>query len=104
VWGPDRYKNPRWDLQLLRLNYDGQDIDLGGAFDTKLYDADKKEWVGSVVDFSKKREFEVDGLKIYVMDPYELIAYKKILSRDCDKKDVEAMEKFLAGAGEDYEH
>lgn len=97
--GPMHYKDDQWDIKFIRLDYHGVGIDFGGACDARLYDAEKKEWVHFPVDFSKRREFEVNGLKICVMDPYELIAYKKVLSRDCDKKDVAAMEKFFAESG-----
>jgi len=101
VFGPIHYKDFQWDTKFIRLDFHSVGIDFGGAYDTKLYDAEKKEWVHSPVDFSRKREFKVNELKIDVMDPYELIEYKKILARDCDKKDVEAMEAFLADFGED---
>ena len=75
--GPTRYKDHQWDSKFIRLDYHGVGIDFGGAYDTKLYDAEKKKWIHSVVDFSKNRKFEVNGLKIEGLPENRLRNLKK---------------------------
>ena len=38
VYGPARYKDAFWDLQLVTLDYRGFHVDLGGAYNTRIFD------------------------------------------------------------------
>ncbi len=38
VFGPGRFRDDDWDLTLLTLRYAGQNIDLGGAYETRFFD------------------------------------------------------------------
>jgi hypothetical protein len=88
-FGPTQYKDEHWDLFLLTLSYEGQDIDLAGAYECKIFDEDKKEWVTISDDFTTARMMEAYGIRVPVMNREALIAYKKMLGRDVDKIDVE---------------
>jgi len=93
VFGPDYFKSEHWDLLLMTLNYHGQEIDLSGAYQTKIYDHKNKRWVSLTTDFSKVNSMNIDGLKLPVIERRELIAYKKILSRPVDLLDLEYLEE-----------
>jgi len=93
VFGPDYFKSEHWDLFLMTLNYHGQEIDLSGAYQTKIYDHKNKRWVTLTTDFSKVNSMNIDGLKLPVIERRELIAYKKILSRPVDLLDLEYLEE-----------
>jgi hypothetical protein len=93
TFGPGQFKNENWDLYLITLNYNGQEIDLGGAYQTKIYDKKNKRWVKIITDFSKVNYLDIAGLKLPVINREDLIAYKKILAREVDLQDVAYLEK-----------
>ena len=90
-FGLNQYRDEEFDVLLLSLLYEGQDIDISGAYKTKIFDRDKKEWISTKSDFSKANPMIVYGIEVLVIEKNELIEYKKILARDVDKIDVEQM-------------
>ncbi|OGK51808.1 hypothetical protein A3B02_01870 [Candidatus Roizmanbacteria bacterium RIFCSPLOWO2_01_FULL_42_14] len=95
VYGPCRYQDAKWDLQLMTLNYNGQEIDIGGAFETKIFDSINQTWVPFPGDFSKRRHMLFAGTDIYVVDPQSLIEYKSLLDGKHQKEDIAAIKKYL---------
>ena len=93
IYGPEQYLDKEWDLKLITLRYKGQDIDIAGAFEKKNFDKIKKEWIKIPSNFSTSVYMDVYGLKVPVINKEELIAYKKIISRDVDIFDVDALTK-----------
>lgn len=93
TFGPVQFKNENWDLYLMTLNYNGQEIDLGGAYHAKIYDKKNKKWVNIITDFSKVNYIDIEGLKLPVINREDLIAYKKILAREVDLQDLAFLEK-----------
>lgn len=91
TFGPAQFQDEHWDLQLLTLEYQGQEIDLGGAYQTKIFCAKKKEWVPCPSDFSKSIQKIVFGFKVPIISKEELIQYKTMLGRDVDKVDLAAL-------------
>lgn len=55
-YGPCQYQDEHWDLWLMTIRYHGQDIDLSGAYRTKVYDKVKKTWVALHTDYSQDRK------------------------------------------------
>lgn len=88
VRGPLQFRDESWDLLLATLNYEGQEIDLGGAFDAKIFDRNRNTWVTCRADFTTSVEYTVLGLKVPVIKKEALIAYKSILSREVDTIDL----------------
>jgi hypothetical protein len=88
VYGPQQYKDDSWDLLLMTLNYNGQEIDIAGAYEAKLFDKSTQTWITNRVDLSKALIKEMFGLQLPVMSKEELITYKKKLNRDVDEEDV----------------
>lgn len=95
VFGPELHQGDIWKVELMTLNYEGQDIDLGGAYKTQIFNSQTGAWLDSPADFSKVRMMEISGLKIPVVDAEDLIRYKKILSRTEDLEDVQVVETWL---------
>ncbi len=93
IFGPAQYKSKLWDLFLMTLNYNGQEIDLGGAYKTKIYNMTDKVWIALSVDLSKSNHVSIYGVNLPVISRDELIAYKKILARRVDLLDLESLEK-----------
>lgn len=91
VCGPDYFKDDCWNIYLLSLRYKDQDIDLGGAYHTSIYDQKNKTWIKLVTDFSAIEYKEIMGVKLPVIAREELIAYKKILARPVDLLDIQQM-------------
>lgn len=89
IWGPAQYKNEKWDLLLMTLLYEGQEIDLGGAYEEKMFDRRTNNWVDLKCDFSTALVMDVYGLKVPVVNKEELIAYKRLVARDTDLIDVD---------------
>lgn len=92
TFGPNQFKDESWDLLLMTLNYQGQEIDLSGAYNTKVYNKKKKVWEKIITDFSKVKYIDIYGLTLPVIGREELIAYKKILARPVDVLDLEHLE------------
>lgn len=92
IFGPVQYKSKRWDLFLMTLNYNGQEIDLSGAYKTKIYSIQDKVWTTQSTDLSKSNQVSIYGVDLPVVSRDELIAYKKILARRVDLLDLEFLE------------
>ena len=93
IFGPSQFKNEHWDLLLMTLNYHGQEIDLAGAYHTKIYNSENNAWKKIITDFSKTNYMTIHGLSLPVISREELIAYKKILARPIDLVDVKFLEE-----------
>ena len=99
TYGPDQYKDGKWDLYLMTLNYNGQEIDIGGAMYGKVSNRERTEWISLPVDFSKAQIVNVKDLKLPVVSPERLIAYKSYLDGDHQQVDIEAARSYLAEHG-----
>lgn len=92
TFGPANFKSDSWDLYLMTLNYHGQEIDICGAYSSKIYDKTNERWVKLNTDFARVNTLEIYGLNLSVIRLEELIAYKKILSRPVDLIDIDYLE------------
>ncbi|MEJ0061987.1 MAG: hypothetical protein WDO70_01960 [Alphaproteobacteria bacterium] len=95
TFGPARLVDENWDLPIIVLNHHGQDIDICGGDDTKIFDAQNNIWVSVPMDLAAAAPREIFGLTIPVMTPEQLIAYKTLLKRPVDIEDIAALEGFL---------
>ena len=88
--------NEKWDCSTLSLNYHGQDIDMTDVDTLKMTNVGKTEWI----DVKNIRLFDaiktdINGITISIMDPRDLIAYKKELGGEHQLIDIEAVQKYL---------
>ena len=92
IFGPSRIKEKSWDLLLMTLHHHGQEIDLGGAYQTKIFNQSTGKWHQLFTDFSKSVSIEILGSKVPVIPRNDLLAYKKILARPVDLVDIREIE------------
>lgn len=93
VYGPAQFKDEIWDLLLMTLNYQGQFIDLSGAYSIKIFNKNTQEWQTCSADFSKSEIHKCFDVDVPVITKNELLFYKKIIARPVDVIDVEQIEK-----------
>ncbi|MFH1589213.1 MAG: hypothetical protein ABIB43_01460 [archaeon] len=93
IYGPERYKDKEFDLLLMTLEYEGQEIDICGADSKKLYNKQTKEWIEDKIDLSNATNKKVYDIIVPVIPLEQLINYKKIISRDVDVQDVNNLVK-----------
>lgn len=95
TFGPGRFQDDKWDLDIIVLNYEGQMIDISGAYTTKIYDEKKRKWENYPSKFETAHIKNVYGIQVPVMDPKYLIEYKKILNGEHQKVDIHAVENYI---------
>jgi len=88
IFGPRRYKDADWDLWLMTLCYKGQNIDIAGAHQTKIFNKNTKQWIRIKTNFSTAEIKEIFGMKVPVISKKDLIKYKKKLRREVDLTDL----------------
>lgn len=91
VFGPKKYKDERWDLLLLMLNHEGQDIDISGGDTLKICDARSGEWKVDTTDFFDVEKRDIFGIQVPVISKKRLIDYKSMLVGEHQKIDIKAI-------------
>lgn len=92
IYGSARFKSDKWDLILMTLNYQGQEIDLSGADSTYIFNEQTDEWVKLNEDLRVAPIKKVFDLDLPVIPLKSLIYYKKILAREVDLIDINQIE------------
>lgn len=90
IFGPTQYKDKKWDLYLMTLNYLGQEIDIGGQ-NAKISTKDRSQWVDFRTDFSKVVKKDFLGLEVPVIPKEDLISYKQMLDGEHQQVDIESV-------------
>ena len=88
IFGPKHFHNKNWDLELMTLKYKGQEIDIGGAMNTKIFHHRTKCWVRIPSVIQKAKLGYLYGMRVPIVRKKELIEYKTILGRIVDRDDV----------------
>ena len=91
TFGPAHYQDERWDLRLMTLCHEGQEIDISGADNLKICDARTGQWQKSQTDFSQAKPREVFEILAPVVAKNELITYKSMLLGDHQKIDIQTV-------------
>lgn len=94
VFGPARYKDKNWDLQLMTLQYEWQKIDIAGT-EAKIFNQNTKQWEVCPGDLQNIEIKEVFGRRVPIESLQTLIAYKSKLAREVDLEDVRQLKKIL---------
>lgn len=87
-FGPARYCDDEFDIELMTLNYGGQQIDLTVAETIRLCDKSSNQWKSHPTDLSAVTRMEIFGVAVPVMNKILLIEYKKLIARDTDIQDL----------------
>jgi hypothetical protein len=91
VFGPARYRDDSWDLLLLTLRFGGQPIDLGGAYQTRVFDRSACRWVPAPANLETSVPIVVMGVEVPVVARADLASYKRRLARSVDREDLLAI-------------
>lgn len=89
-FGPERYKDENWDLQLLTVEYEGQEIDIACA-EANIFNQKKKRWEKTISDLHDVKMTKVYGKIIPIEKMDSLINYKIKLGREVDIEDVKQL-------------
>jgi hypothetical protein len=90
VYGPDGYKDENWDLNLMTLQYEGQEIDIAGI-EAKIFNKEKEIWEKTGSDLDDYELIEIYGKKVPIEKLDALIAHKTKLSREVDIEDIKQL-------------
>lgn len=95
--GPKHYLNEKWDCDTLSINYNGQKIDMTDINTLRMSNKEKTKWYQTK---DKYRNFpniimNIEGIEVSIMDPRDLVDYKKHLDGDHQLVDIEAGEKYI---------
>lgn len=96
TFGPALHTDENWKVFLLTLNYEGQDIDLGGAYKTQIFDPAQGRWIDSPANFETIQMVTVLDLDIPVVNAMDLIHYKEKLNRPMDVLDIEFVRTWVS--------
>ncbi|MEK7586030.1 MAG: MazG-related protein [Patescibacteria group bacterium] len=92
IYGPEHYLDDEWDLKLMTLKYENQEIDIAGRDEVKIFDKSKKVWVPAHRDLTVSEDMEVYGIVVPVIPKKSLISYKSKIARDVDLEDIRQLE------------
>ncbi|MFA6027367.1 MAG: hypothetical protein WC752_00360 [Patescibacteria group bacterium] len=95
-FGPAQYKDEVWDLNLITLDYHGQEIDICGAHGAKIYNRTTKKLQPYPCQFETASLISAYGITVPVMDAHDLLAYKRLRNNENQQEDIVAMEKYIA--------
>lgn len=87
VWGPGRYVDDEFSLDLLQLNIAGIPVDINSIHEVYLRPASSP--VRFPTDLSRALDAEIAGLRVKVQPLEDLIHYKRLLQRSEDLADLE---------------
>lgn len=101
VAGPKRYLNEKWDCETLSLSYHGQDIDLTDVDTLLMRDKGDAAWIRNkdIYESFPDVKKEVDGIKVTLMHPRVLLAYKEHLSGEHQDFDRRFLEGYVEAQG-----
>lgn len=89
IFGPERYHDKNFDLLLMSLKYQGQEIDISGSETDQLYNVKTNQWEPCGTNIDDFTTFEAFGITVPVIKKENLIAYKQKVGRPTDLEDVE---------------
>jgi hypothetical protein len=95
IYGPTRYKDAKWDLELITLNFNGQEIDISGVESMLISNKERTKWLSSHVDFSKVLEIDLNGIKLKIINPKDFVQYKKELDGEHQAEDIKVAQNYL---------
>lgn len=98
--GPKHYLNEKWDCDTLSLNYKGQEIDITDIDTLRMSNKEQTKWFHTKDHFRKFETVPIEFQEIIIqlIDPRDLVAYKKELADEnhmYQMSDVEAVERYI---------
>ena len=98
--GTKHYLGEKWDCDYLSIKYNDQKIDITDIDTLRMSNKEQTEWFQTKDNFCKHKTVSVDfqGINISLIDPRDLVAYKKELADENHQYqmiDVQAVEKYI---------
>lgn len=90
-WGPEHQKDEHWDITYLKIDYEGQKIEIGDSNNAKIFDTRTDAWVSQGIDYSTSERKTALGSSINVMPLSQLLNYKAALNREVDLIDIQQL-------------
>lgn len=94
IYGSSLYKDENWELNLVTLLYEGQEIDIS-SIESKIFNQVNQQWESLSSTLDRVKFMDVFGKKVPVETLERLVAYKSKLFRDVDQEDIRQL-KLLA--------
>ncbi len=88
TYGPSHYTDERWDIYEMMLSYHGQEIDLT-APECKIFNDTAGAWEEYNADLAQAQHVQYAGTEVSVCPRQKLIEYKKLLSGEHQKQDIQ---------------
>jgi hypothetical protein len=95
VYGPNNYIDAKWNLELITLKHNGQEIDISDSDDILISNKDRTKWIHFSTDFSRAIDINLNDIKVKVINPKDFIKYKKELDGEHQTEDIEAAKNYL---------
>lgn len=89
--GPRRYRDEHWDCLFLEVRYAGEEIELAEAARCRHRAGPDAPWHPAGVEFHRAVRRAVFGVEVPVMPRAALVAYKRRLDREVDRRDLEEL-------------
>jgi hypothetical protein len=91
VRSPSHHRDEFWDLVFMKIEHEGQEIELAGAEGARFFDRLSGRWREAAIDLDRSVECRILGVAVPVMPVDQLVEYKRALARDVDQQDVAAI-------------
>jgi hypothetical protein len=85
---PSRHRDESWDIEFMKIEYGGHEVEFGGADGARFFDRLSGSWSDADIDFGASVRRDVAGVSIPVMPVSRLVAYKRALDREVDRQDL----------------
>lgn len=95
LYGPAHYVDAKWDLELITLKYNGQEIDIGDSDGPLISNKERTQWISFQTNFSKTLDIDLNGRKIKIINPIDFIEYKKELDGEHQLEDIKVAKNYL---------
>lgn len=92
IYGPDRFQDGKWDIDLTTLDYHGQLVDLSGTKNARYSNKARTKWLDLPTDFSKAEAREFMGMTLSVINREDLARYKSDLDGEHQLVDIQAIQ------------
>lgn len=90
--GPTRFVNNAWDIYVMTLDYNGQEIDIGGAYTTRIKDEKTSIWHDVKTDFATVETRNLFNTDVPIINKHDLIEYKSWLALPNDHQEQDVRE------------
>lgn len=94
IYGPSRYQDGKWNMNLITLNYENQEIYIGDLSDAYISNKERTQWI-KLTNNLAPLHMVIDGMTVNIINPNDLISYKEQLDGDHQIEDIEAVKNYI---------